>query len=258
MTDTVIHSYCPDCEGGGIYTPEARILTTYTTVYSQFCSTGSKYLEEITYTVTESCSSLDQPRSANYVPQGFTVTTATCHVCAETPVVATLTAPLSIAPSPGPSGAPVPVPAVPTSPPSGYVPPTGVVPPPDNAPLVGGSPAAAGHPGAAPPVGAAPAGTTPSSGESASQEYPGALSPASGGSSPAGNAAPAAGGAASAPIYPTSQGRTGVLPTGAPASGSGSPVTGVAPFAGAAVSLSCAGSVFIGLFGMIGAMAYVL
>ena len=66
------------------------IMTTYTTIYSQTCSTG---LEKVTYTVTESCSIPNQVRDTTYVPQGFTVTTVSCTVCGQTPLIATLTTP---------------------------------------------------------------------------------------------------------------------------------------------------------------------
>lgn len=85
------------------YTTIAQIttLTTYITVFLDICPTGTIFK---TYTITESCSSLNQPHPTNYVPQGFVITTVDCHVCAETPIPIVLTTP--VAASPGPGGAP--------------------------------------------------------------------------------------------------------------------------------------------------------
>ncbi|MCJ1430102.1 hypothetical protein MMC29_008017, partial [Sticta canariensis] len=163
VTNTIIQTYCPDCEEGqrGSY-GKSGILTTYQTVYSQFCSTG---LEEKTFTVTESCSSTNQPRPTGYVPQGFTVTTAICTVCGSTPVTAVLTTPVPAAPTPGAGGSPGPTPPAgappaPGSPPSsgGSTPPAGAPPAPGSPPSSGGStPPAPGSPpssgGSTPPAG---------------------------------------------------------------------------------------------------------
>lgn len=101
-----VYSYYDDCStssGQGIMTSSSSAVaggpsTTYTTVYKEFCSTG---LQDKTYTVTEPCSN-SQPasaasREAGHVPEGFAVTTATCHVCGSMPVVATLTTPTTAA-----------------------------------------------------------------------------------------------------------------------------------------------------------------
>ena len=107
VTGTILSTYCPRCEGttsGEAASTDNGIYTTYTTVYSQWCPTGTT-LEPVTYTVTESCSSLDQSREASYVPQGFTVVTEMCN-CAEM-TMATLTtpiAPASVAHTPAPAG----------------------------------------------------------------------------------------------------------------------------------------------------------
>ncbi|KAI4207791.1 MAG: hypothetical protein LQ349_009815, partial [Xanthoria aureola] len=109
-TNTVVSTYCPHCtagvspggaSGGSAPTPQGP-LTTYTTIFSETCSTG---FQPKTYTVTEPCSSPGAPRPSNYVPAAFVVTTVTCHVCAETPVVATITTPAPVAPV-TPSAAP--------------------------------------------------------------------------------------------------------------------------------------------------------
>ena len=107
VTGTILSTYCPKCEGmtsGAAASTDNGIYTTYTTVYSQWCPTGTT-LEPVTYTVTESCSSLGQSREASYVPQGFTVVTEMCN-CTEM-TMATLTtpiAPASVTPTPALAG----------------------------------------------------------------------------------------------------------------------------------------------------------
>jgi len=123
VTATILSTYCPKCEGMGFSSaaptaPGGFVFTTYTTVYSQLCPTG---LQEVTYTVTESCSSMGGiPRTSGYVPQGFTVTTVECTVC-EGMSMATITTPIAtpatppaVAPTPyiAPAGTPIaPLPA---------------------------------------------------------------------------------------------------------------------------------------------------
>lgn len=282
VTNTIISTYCPDCEGGqgGSY-GKSGILTTYETVYSQFCSTG---LEQKTFTVTESCSSANQPRPTGYVPQGFTVTTAICTVCGSTPVTAVLTTPVPAAPTPGAGGSPGPTPAV--GPPApGYPPSSGESTPPPGAPPAPGSPPSSG--GLTPPAGAPPApGSPPSSGGSAppAGAPPAPGSPSSGGSTPPIAGPPSSGGStppAGAPLVPgyspSSGGSVppvagaappintpyksntnGVLPTNTPSSGSGSPYASpVVPYTGAASSLSFSLSLFVAFSGMIVALACV-
>ena len=67
------------------------VLTTYTTVYEETCSTG---LAPVTYTITEKCSTADQPRPTDYLPNGFVVTTVACAPCQEATV--TLTTPAKV------------------------------------------------------------------------------------------------------------------------------------------------------------------
>ncbi|MCJ1471812.1 hypothetical protein MMC13_000453 [Lambiella insularis] len=186
VTGTIVSTYCPKCTESMISSalslspsgpptvpsagPSPGILTTYTTVFSQFCSTGG--LEPVTYTVTESCSSLGASRGPTYVPQGFVVTTVECHVCENGPTV-TITTPIATPSTAASAPAPyVPPPvstapaAAPGSPAISYAAPAGS--PATGAPVVTGTitvesnPAGTGAPavsagGEAPPV-AAPSG----------------------------------------------------------------------------------------------------
>lgn len=108
VTDTITSTHCSECTGMASSSAGGS-STTYTTVYKEFCSTG---LQDKTYTVTESCSSPHPAsaasREAGYVPQGFAVTTATCHVCGPMPVVATLTTPTPVAPTANAGAGPAP------------------------------------------------------------------------------------------------------------------------------------------------------
>ncbi|KAL8997931.1 MAG: hypothetical protein Q9169_002924 [Polycauliona sp. 2 TL-2023] len=255
-TNTVVSTYCPHCtEGaspggaspGSPSTPKGP-LTTYTTTYSEFCSTG---LQPKTYTVTEECKSPGAPRPSDYVPAAFVVTTATCHVCAETPVVATLTTPAPVAPSPAPAGsAPSAAPAAPTSCGSAPATPPGSPASPPVAP--GGVSQIADGQVQAPTSPASPADSpaapkAPSSGN-------GAVSPPSSGSSPASPAGgapasgPAAGPAAKAPYNPAG------APPSAPA-GSEAPVapySSAVPFTGSASMLSVSASMVFSFMAAIG------
>ncbi|KAL8686956.1 MAG: hypothetical protein Q9224_005292, partial [Gallowayella concinna] len=249
-TGTVVATYCPHCTDGaspggpgspGSPSPPKGPLTTYTTVYSEFCSTG---LQPKTYTVTEECSSPGTPRAPDYVPSAFVVTTATCHVCGEKPVVAAITTPAPVAPSAGPAApAGPPAPAGPAAPaaPAGSAP----VPAPA-APAVGGSspaaPASPG-PGANPPAGPDVA-SPPSAGPVANPPAaPDAASPPS----PPGSG-PSAGPAAKAPYSPLATGAAG-----APVS----PDSPIVPFTGSASSLVPA-SFIVMITAMIGAFAIAL
>jgi len=238
-TNTVTSTYCSKCEmdASSSFVAAGGSFTTYTTVYQEFCPTG---LQEKTYTVTESCSSphpaSTASREAGYMPQGFAVTTATCHVCGPMPVVATLTTPTPAASTANAGAGPAPAPAGQTgasSPPAG-----------GSSPPNGGasSPAAGGS------AGQAPSASTESS------PQPAESSPSSG-SAPA--AAPAAGNAAPAPYAATA--RYASVPTGAPGSGSsGNSSAPIAPFTGAALRLSICTSFMIGVMGLIGVLAFAL
>ncbi|KAL9614277.1 MAG: hypothetical protein Q9167_001233 [Letrouitia subvulpina] len=242
--------------------PAGGFLTTYVTEYLETCSTG---LQTKTYTVTEPCSNPGAPRPSDYIPQAFTVTTVTCHVCAETPLVATLTTPAPVAPSPAPGGSSSgTAPAGPTpasgSPSAGGAP---AAPPPAggapaNPPAAGGAPAsppAAGGAPASPPAQGAPAPGLASAG-SPQGAAPAGAAPA--GNLPSGNSPPPPGGAApAAPYYPATQGRTGVAPTGASIAGSGNSST-ITPFTGSASPLSLGLSFMAGMIGIICVLAFAL
>lgn len=241
-TKTVIGSSEAGAAGGG-----AGSLTTYTTVYDQICSTG---FEPKTFTVTEPCTESGKARPSTYIPQGFVKTTVTCHVCAETPVVAVITTPV---PPPKAPGGPL-APAAPT-PTGGYPsgsspgsggspPPAGVSPPAGPTPVNGGSPPAGAPPsGASPPSGGAP----PANGGSA----PGGSAP------PAGGNSPGAGGAGSGPA-PTPARYGDASTPAAPGSG-GSGETPVVPFTGVASNRSSIGlSILVGLFGVVAAAVFTL
>ena len=137
-----------------------EVLTSYTTVYEEFCTCSETFTLK-TYTVTEPCpsASAGQPRESNYVPSGFAVTTATCSVCAATPITATLTTPVPQATVANKAG--VAQPPSPTSPPSN---PGAPVSPGSNA---APAPGAAAPGAAAPGLNAAPAPGSSSSGSNA-------------------------------------------------------------------------------------------
>lgn len=201
VTGTIVSTYCPKCTesmissalslspSGSVAAPlagpygspsERGILSTYTTVYSQLCSTG---IEPVTYTVTESCSSLGASRESSYVPQGFVVTTVECHICQEgstvvitTPISTPSTAPLASSPSAGPAISTGPALAS-GSPAMGYAAPVGT--PATTIPVVTGtitvqsSPAATGAPPAS-DAGGIPSVASPGVGEVPSAVAPGA------------------------------------------------------------------------------------
>ncbi len=288
IIDTVIHDY----------TPHAGVLTTYTTVYSQICSTG---WEPKTFTVTEPCTETGQARAPTYIPQGFVQTTVTCHVCAETPVVAVITSPVPVPPAPGSGKTPAPVPAAPTpaganpggNPPAsgGSAPPAGVPPPAGSTPVPGGGLPAGAPPGSggAPPAagGSAPAsppgGSVPPAGGNPAPAGPpagdgsvpgGSVSPAGGNPAPAG---PPVSGGNPAPAGPPASG--GSVPGGSvpPAGvnppavgGSGAPIpktapgtdlpadSGIVPFTGTGSHRSIGMSFSLAFFGVIGAVVWIL
>ncbi|KAL8714549.1 MAG: hypothetical protein Q9220_001497 [cf. Caloplaca sp. 1 TL-2023] len=222
---TVTETHCPHCtEGGspGSGTSPSGPMTTYTTVYQEFCSCSDVFKPK-TYTVTEGCSSTGVPRPSDYVPSAFTVTTATCHVCAETPVVATLTTP---APSP------------PSSAPPGSAPPVSA-PAPTPAPA---SPTPSAAPPAAPP--AAPSASSPPAAGGAPP------APAIGGSTPPAVSPPAPPPAAKEPYYPAPAPPTAPQATGAPGIGNSSilPFTGGAPNLSFTTSLTSMVMVVVGLW----------
>ncbi|KAI4217642.1 MAG: hypothetical protein LQ351_000238 [Letrouitia transgressa] len=231
--------------------PAGGFLTTYVTEYPETCSTG---LQTKTYTVTEPCSNPGAPRPSDYIPQAFTVTTVTCHVCGETPLVATLTTPVPIAPSPTPGGSgPAAVPAGPTPgsspPPAGGAP--AAPPPAGGAPV--NPPAAGGAPASPPAAGGAPV-SPPAKGAPASG--PAGAAPAA--NPPLGNSPPPPGGAApAAPYYPATQGRTGTAPTGVSVAGSGSS-SAITPFTGSASHLSFGSPFMTGMIGIISMLALAL
>ncbi|KAI4097584.1 MAG: hypothetical protein LQ344_000317 [Seirophora lacunosa] len=223
MTNMMTETNCPHCTGGNPPMPTGP-TTVYTTAYKEFCSCSDIYTDK-TYTVTESCSSPGAPRPSDHVPQGFQVTTATCHVCAETPVVATLTTPAPKAPSAGPAdSAPAPAAAAPTG--------------------AGSSPAAAPGSGSPPPAGgAAPAGSRAGSSPD-SPASPGGSAPAGGAMpmSPAGTGSSPAGGA-----MPMSPADTGSSPAGgampmSPAGAGSAPAGGEMPMSPAGDAGSAPGS----------------
>ncbi|MCJ1406721.1 hypothetical protein MMC19_000789 [Ptychographa xylographoides] len=102
VTGTIISTYCPECMissafSGPSAAPAEGTLTTYTTVYSQWCPKGTT-LMPVTYTVTESCSATGMSREASAVPQGFTVVTESCTVC-EQMTAAVITKPVMTSPA---------------------------------------------------------------------------------------------------------------------------------------------------------------
>ena len=102
VTGTITQTYCPSCTAEAIAVPSSDvILTTYTTVYTQVCSTGGFTTQ--TYTITAPCpgGTPGLPLPKEYVPPSFTVVTVSCNSC----------------PTPGPVVVTTPI-AAPTSPPS--------------------------------------------------------------------------------------------------------------------------------------------
>ena len=285
QTNTIIKTACHECEeassasAASAFRQAGGVMTTYTTVFSEFCPTG---VAEKTYTVTESCSESvhGQPRPSDHVPQGFTVTTATCHVCGPNPVVATLTTPTPAptAPAPAPAG-PTPAgdsPSVGSSPggtsPGGSAPPNsspqasspggsapqGSSSSPDTAPADGGaapqgsssSPDTAPADGGAAPQGSSPQDSlsSPDTAAAAGGAAPQGSSPQDSLSSP--DTAAAAGGAAPAP-YAGAPGRYVAAPTG----GSGTTERGnssapLTPFTGTASSISTGLTLAFGFAGL--------
>ena len=180
ITGTIVSTASPTSGG---------VLTTYTTAYKEFCSSGSAPFTMKTYTITEPCTNPGVPHSSDHVPSAFTVTTATCHVCASTPVVGTIT-------TPNPT-------------PARYAPSAGIAPAPYS-PVGTGSP---GSPGAGAPGAGSPGSGSPGTGSGGAgvPPAPGAGSPGSYGSPAPGAGTPPAPGAGSPGSY------------GSPAPGAGTP-----------------------------------
>ncbi|KAL8934848.1 MAG: hypothetical protein Q9216_005701 [Gyalolechia sp. 2 TL-2023] len=270
-TGTVVQTHCPHCtEGGsnGGSVPAPGPMTTYTTVYKEFCSTAPDHFSTKTYTVTESCSSPGAPRPSDYVPSGFVVTTATCHVCAETPVVATLTTPTPQAPSPAPAanGAPAPAPATPTGSRSSPAAPPSAGSPGSDAPAAPAAPngGAPPSPSSAGSSSGQPAGDQPAAGQpAADQPAAGQSGTGQSGTGPA--AGPAAGPDAKAPVQPGGAGS--YQPAGdAPASpgstgasgASGPSNSSIMPFTGTASSLSLSTVFTSVMMAAVGVLAFAL
>ncbi|KAL8633177.1 hypothetical protein Q9189_001077 [Teloschistes chrysophthalmus] len=218
-------------------------LTTYTTTFHEFCGCTDTFTPK-TYTVTEPCTQTGSALPSGYVPSGFVVTTATCHTCAETPIVATLTTPVPQAPVGSASSAPATAKAAPTAPAS-----SPGSPPAANAP---NAPAAPAAPVASnPPSGNAPAAAPASPGSGSAAP----ASPGSGSAAAPGGGAPAPAASAKAPVYPAAPVSPGS--NQAPAAGNSS----VLPFTGGASSLSYGSwtlPIVTGLSGAMAMMAYML
>lgn len=214
VTGTVVSTHCSHCtESASVGTVPTYTgpLTTYTTAYKEFCSEGPEPFTEKTYTVTEPCTNPGAPHPSNYVPSAFTVTTATCHVCASTPVIGTITTP-----NPNPTGYAA----------------TGAGAPPPYSPAGTRSPSAPGTPGSVGTPGSAGSPGAGSPGAS-SPSSPGAGSPASYGSpgTPNGAGSEAPSGTESAGSYGCSSGNCSS--------------SGITPFKGAASTLSASHVLFI-------------
>ena len=140
VTGTITQTYCPECTGEAAKAvPSADIQTTYTTTYTQVCSTG---LTAQVYTVTAPCSAVGSPLPKDYVPPSFQVVTVQCNSC----------------PTPGPVVVTTPI-ATPTPPASGGV---GPLAPPPAASAPAAAPTGATGPLAAPAGGAVPgSGSSP-------------------------------------------------------------------------------------------------
>ncbi|KAF2480577.1 hypothetical protein BDY17DRAFT_312452 [Neohortaea acidophila] len=110
VTDGVTVTYCPRCEHMTMPVGPVGYTTVYTTTYEALCPTG---MTQSTYTITESCT---EPTptwipGSRHIPPGFTVTTAQCTMCAETPVPVTITEPCGCEAHEGTPGPPAPAPA---------------------------------------------------------------------------------------------------------------------------------------------------
>ena len=202
ITNGVTVTYCPKCEemsstpgSGPGYT------TVYTTTYESLCPTG---IVPATYTVTESCTEPTPTWTPgpSHIPQGFTVTTKECTVCAKTPTTVTITEPCGCeahngTPGPAPNNNPAPT-GAPPSPGSGGSGPGTSPATPTGGSSPGGGPSPGGGSGSSPPAcdgeecggsgSQSPGGSPPggsSSGSSLGGSSPGGSSP--GGSPPAGS-----------------------------------------------------------------------
>lgn len=255
ITQGVTVTYCPQCDMGGF-------TTVYPTTYMSLCPTG---LVPATYTVTESCSEATPTWTPgpSYIPQGFTVTTKDCTVCAETPTRVTITEPCGCEAT---NGVPVSNTNASTTPAAGPggMPASGGMAPAAQTPAGGSGSSPAGGSGSSPAggSGSSPAGSSPGSG---SGSAPAAGSPGSGGagSRPAAAApAPGAEGGAAAP-YPTGSTTTEACP--GPACGAAASTganygntNGIEPSPGAASSLNSMGLMSVLLATVVAALAFTL
>ncbi|MCJ1239434.1 hypothetical protein MMC14_007430 [Varicellaria rhodocarpa] len=158
---TITQTYCPECEGASSLPASGGVLTTYTTAFVETCSTGTQMQ---TYTITEPCPTPGQSLPSDHVPQGYTVTTVSCPVCA-TPGPLTITTPIASPPAPTDSSAPLAgPPAIGASPPVSISPASGGASPPGGhaapaAPSSFGSLGAGSAP--SPPAGGSPPPAVP-------------------------------------------------------------------------------------------------
>lgn len=91
-TNTQIVTYCSECEMSTHTKGGSTVHTTvYTTVYSEWCPTGTSvsgsmaYMTPTTVTITESCADSTPTWSSapTHVPAGYTTEVQICHKCGE-------------------------------------------------------------------------------------------------------------------------------------------------------------------------------
>jgi len=104
--DTITIDWCEECEMSPTPTPvgAAGVLTTYTTVWSETCSTG---LAPATYTITEPCDTPGLPLPTDHLPPGFTTSAVTiscdCEQHGSTVVLTTPCETATVVPTPAPA-----------------------------------------------------------------------------------------------------------------------------------------------------------